>query len=636
MNVTVKWFNNSIISRTDYYNNSYANGTFFDGQLGAGNTTRWDVWVCSMRLDDGTNMSAWANSTSLTIQNTLPTVTTPVLSSSSGSRLTSDNLTVTFTQSDDDNDQVFNVSDWRKENRSAAVSIITFDTNQTTGSFRNYASSGPLYNGSVEGSTGVWRYNSQLGGGYSSNSTTGANIINLTDINYNHSDFAMEFWIRIDSLESQASNAEVFVEKMGTDNSNGEILCYVDTPDWSNDNDGGSRSTDNMFTCGFQNPSLSTLTDIAAQVVTVGTTYHLAVQLRNSTLEMYVDGSLLRSRAYAYSLPDTTLPLVLGRVDWQWGHGANMTLWDFRFYNQSLSSDLINLHSQKRYSVLPANDTAKGENWSVAATPNDNFGDGTTKYSNTLNIQNTVPTVPTLEQPTHGNITVRDRYVTFNWSDSTDADGDTIYYHLDLYTESACNSGGFNQSGLTQSNFTSNKMLCTQSETNKVYNWTVQACDSTNCSANATRFNFSIQPYITINLSTSKIDFGSMALGEWNDTSDNKPSPFLVENNGNVNASLINITANASLWKDPTAGLGTWYLTMKAANSTEAGSFNWTASTTVYTPITASNQSIISTLDWNSSRNSAELDINVSVPMQEPAGNKSVDILFWFEETPYG
>jgi hypothetical protein len=41
-------------------------------------------------------------------------------------------------------------------------------------------------------------------------------------------------------------------------------------------------------------------------------------------------------------------------------------------------------------------------------------------------------------------------------------------------------------------------------------------------------------------------------------------------------------------------------------------------------------------LDWNNTRNSAELDINISLPSQEPAGNKTIDFIIWFEQTPNG
>ncbi|MFH1915851.1 MAG: NosD domain-containing protein [Nanoarchaeota archaeon] len=284
--------------------------------------------------------------------------------------------------------------------------------------------------------------------------------------------------------------------------------------------------------------------------------------------------------------------------------------------------------------VAPAS-TAKGETWTGSVSCKD--GTNSTAYTNTSDvlILNSVPTLPVHDSPSTENFTVHERYTFFNWTNSTDDDGDTIVYEINVSTDTACAGGGFNQSWLDRTNTSAPKALCTHDETALIYNWTVRACDDETCTAWTTRWNFSIQPWIVIVFTNDNVDFGEIAftqVNQWNDTSDDKPLPFTIENTGNVLTNLTNVTANASLWLDPQAGLGTHYFQIKVANTTEADSFDWQASQTTYMNLTANNQSLIDNLDWNTSRNSAEIDINITLPSQEPAGNKSADIILWFEQ----
>ncbi|MFQ5647645.1 MAG: right-handed parallel beta-helix repeat-containing protein, partial [Candidatus Aenigmatarchaeota archaeon] len=84
--------------------------------LGSGNTSKGETWKCSVLFFDGElNESAW-NNRSLTILNTPPGHTQPVLNSSSGNDYTSDDLYCwNQSTSDDDNDPVTNRYRWYKE-----------------------------------------------------------------------------------------------------------------------------------------------------------------------------------------------------------------------------------------------------------------------------------------------------------------------------------------------------------------------------------------------------------------------------------------------------------------------------------------------------------------------------------------
>jgi hypothetical protein len=71
INVTINWTKNGVPSLVQQYG-SYLNGTQFNATLGSGNLSNGDSWSCVMRLTDGGNYSAWANSNNVTILNSAP------------------------------------------------------------------------------------------------------------------------------------------------------------------------------------------------------------------------------------------------------------------------------------------------------------------------------------------------------------------------------------------------------------------------------------------------------------------------------------------------------------------------------------------------------------------------------------
>ena len=104
MNVSIQWHKNSITNLTVDYNNSYANGTFFNAVLGSGNLSVGQNWSCGMGLYDGQNYSSWANSSNLTILNSAPT--TPTISYPQDGKNYSSITSINFTSTDADGDAI--------------------------------------------------------------------------------------------------------------------------------------------------------------------------------------------------------------------------------------------------------------------------------------------------------------------------------------------------------------------------------------------------------------------------------------------------------------------------------------------------------------------------------------------------
>jgi len=237
---------------------------------------------------------------------------------------------------------------------------------------------------------------------------------------------------------------------------------------------------------------------------------------------------------------------------------------------------------------------------------------------------NVPPTKPNLTAPTNGNTTMINRTQLFTWNASTDADSDPINYTLNLSSD-LCPTR----------TFTTNETNYTITDLNTtiecgVYYWNVTASDGQATNLSST-FNFSIYPTLILSFTTSNVDFGDMEPLQSNDTDDNSPLPFVIENNGNVYASIMNISANQSLFANAALPSSAWQF--KADNTSELNSFNTTTSTMTFTNVSSSNLTLISNLNYLATNNSAQIDMKITVPLSEPAGMKQATITVYGAES---
>ena len=125
------------------------------------------------------------------------------------------------------------------------------------------------------------------------------------------------------------------------------------------------------------------------------------------------------------------------------------------------------------------------------------------------------------------------------------------------------------------------------------------------------------------------INFGSLAIGDEENTTDDNPGPLTVENRGNVNVN-ISIYAQDTLWERAYAGFNSSYFQFKAGNSSESNSFDWLNSIIDWTYIQNQSNKIttFAVLNYSDPNDLAELEINVSVPLDEPPGEKGSIIVF--------
>jgi len=225
-------------------------------------------------------------------------------------------------------------------------------------------------------------------------------------------------------------------------------------------------------------------------------------------------------------------------------------------------------------------------------------------------IDNSAPTVPVLGYPLDGNDSVFEREIVFDWADSTDADGDDITYDYNL-SQATC--AGDYQTGLATSTYTSST-LCVD----KLYNWTVRACDEHDaCSAWASVWEFTIASTLGLNFTVNETDFVSVARNGTDNTTDNDPPPFTVENTGNV---PLNVTFKALDALFTTSGLGNDTFQYKARED-EAGAYG--SAQTDWENVSVNYTALFTNLGYAAAADSAFVDVLIHSPYEEPAGAKS-------------
>ena len=222
---------------------------------------------------------------------------------------------------------------------------------------------------------------------------------------------------------------------------------------------------------------------------------------------------------------------------------------------------------------------------------------------------NSPPTTPTLLYPAQGNDTVFERNITFDWTDSTDPDGDPFDYDFNL-TQATCADDY--QDAVAASSYTSGE-LCVD----KVYWWKVRACDTGGCSAWTPLWNFTIASVLGLTFDVNNTNFGTLARNATDNTTDNAPSPFIVNNTGNV---PLNVTFAALDPLFDTSGLGNDSFQYKA-RAYETGAFD--SGQTNWTNVSITNTSLYTNFHYQDVRDAAYVDILVRLPYEEPAGSKS-------------
>ncbi|MFH1972047.1 MAG: LamG-like jellyroll fold domain-containing protein, partial [archaeon] len=322
-----------------------------------------------------------------------PTHDFPILNSTIGRNLTTENLTV-YNQSttDVDGDEVKNIINWYKNEESFLLINAPFEGGSNSSSTMDYVQGSYIYiNGSYDRDKPVW--NSSGGrdgyGAYELNRTQRMLYPHLLD---NISNFTLSFWFKPHPwFNSSASSGRGLFSKYNAENTNyfdcslnsftGKIRCQILF------NDG----TSDLFSSSIDSWEESAW-------------YHIVFRwdtLNGTTL--WVNGTYDSGEGNGTeAIHDTSCPngtyFVLGGIG-EYGCPAvspsgysnptvqpNFTIDDFMVFNYSLSSQQILLLYQNRTDVIHSSITSATDIWQACITPNDGSQDGITKCSGNLTI----------------------------------------------------------------------------------------------------------------------------------------------------------------------------------------------------------------------------------------------------------
>ena len=139
-----------------------------------------------------------------------------------------------------------------------------------------------------------------------------------------------------------------------------------------------------------------------------------------------------------------------------------------------------------------------------------------------------------------------------------------------------------------------------------------------------------VECLMAVSLPVSTVDFGVVTQGTVDDTSDNSPSPMIIQNDGQikVDISISRDNSSSALFSGTGGGDNSSSFQFKA-DYNETNSFDWLNSSVSWTNVPgADGANAIKGLKYNDSSDSAEVDLKINVPNDEPSGEKNEALLF--------
>src|SRR3989344_1540019 len=362
----------------------------------------WSVMVTPNDLyGDGTQKL----SHNLTILSTPPTAPNLNLNSSSGTNLTSENLTVYISGSTDaEGNSIYNVTDWRINGSSLAVLNMPFDNNDLTKA-RDYSVYGN--NGTVAQTN--WYSNGKVGGTYDFNSNGYINIPATNDLDVQN--LTISLWFNTTNRDI----AVAYIFEKG--NSSTQYLLFLFA---------GSLYFRTINATGNSN-------DLSTSMAGVSNNnwHHLIATYNGTHKAVYIDGLLNSTGIYSDTLATgLNTGATIGSHP-AGGFNFNGRMDELMIFNRSLSAqqiasiyhDGLENHSITK---IVSQETKVGENWSVMVTPNDLYGDGTPTLSHNLTIKIGLPTAHIVNLNTTSLMNSSVENLTVFYSGSSDPDMDPI------------------------------------------------------------------------------------------------------------------------------------------------------------------------------------------------------------------
>ncbi len=581
LDVSVRWYKDDVLNLTVDYNNSYTSGILFNATLNSANTTTGETWNCSMKLNDGTVDSNWVSSAGLTILNSAPVVDNVNITPSLP--YTADNLLGYCNASDSNSDNVTYYYEWYKDG-------VLNNSGNLVGS----CGDGHTDNG--DGTCTV-TLRPDSAGDLTQLPTASPDVAHYLNVDESSADDDSSFIAStLDGLGTPTARTTIKENSVVSYDSNMGLSSSYGTDSWTRNN----RPSDN---------GAWTITDVDALQIGLNVTDSVG----NSETDIF---NLPASNIPTDSTVNNVVTYLRARTNTRGSTNVRAT----QVYAEVTYTPTTAYHLpgvEVNVNNLSSSLTSKGENWTFNCMAFDGTDNASVWLNTSVIIQNSLPEQVTLSSPENGNETT-DRTPTLTWSAPTDNDSDSLTYHV-FVNDSA---GGiiYNQTDVASTSYTFGSDL-TLDDT---YFWYVRANDGEGFGTSSELWNFTVNSLVTISATTSSISFGSLGPGVTDNTTDDSPAPFVIQNDGN---SLVNISVNASQLFDQTA-LDNDPYQFKIDNSTETGSFNWLTSVINWLNMPSAAVVAIDSLKYEDATDTAEVDILVTVPTDELAGSKSSTVYF--------
>ncbi len=574
------------------------------------NLSRGDYYYSASACDLADNCNATEERVWTRI-NTAPVADSVVLNSSSGDDRAYDNLSVTIESHDfDAEDTVFNITDWRVENESLAVLNMPFEGGSNSTWTRDYSKN--ENNGTVF--CAIWNISGgKVGGAYEFDGDDDYISVPFQDFDED-SIFSGGAWIKLNKYSTDANVGAAIFEKYSS-------------------NQGFFFAVSNLGKLRFRgHTGTSSLEYVTTETLELNTWYYVNFVMNGDSLKLYINSEKVKDVTFPTSYVDNpSEDFNIGSWSGNYFY-FNGSIDEVLIFNRSLSAEQINEiynagvanHSVEK---IVSQETVDGERWSVMVTPNDLIEDGLSMESNTIYLFNNLPTV-TLNSPEDSSDVIN-RTPEFNWT-GYDADGDDLTYELELHEHLSAGDGlcsdDRNRTNLNDDSWTPTVDLKCLGDYGYYYTWRVRAHDGEAFGAWTDEFNFTMNSYVIVSLVNSDVEFGNIAQLSSDDTSDDDPLPFVIQNDGNVQ---INISANATQMWATQPNASEYYKTKVDNRSGKEGAFTWLSSIVDWMNMSITGRvTLIDKLKYGDSEDSAEIDIYLEVPPNEGPGLKSSSVVF--------
>ena len=362
--------------------------------ISASSTSKGEDWKATVTPSDGSDPGAPQTSNTLTIANSIPTLTTPIIQPSSPS--SDDNLTFSSTSSDDDADQVHFEIHWFLD----GVLVPELNDMETLPSFATRDGESWTVEVRANDTEGAspWQTSStvMIGGGQT-NTPPVASVVELNPVAiYTTDDFSVSY---------------IFTDLDGDLEVDSEISWFL--------NNAPFAFAENSMTLPstFTEKDQSWFAKVRVNDGTEWSTWYSSntVQIQNSAP---ITESITLSHSEATTTESITVEYTMSDIDGDAESNSEITWWRNGIKKSSLTG----------LTTLSADSTLKGEVWTVMVKAGDGTGVSATALSANVTIVNSAPTVSlTLSS----NVTSLGPLQLDISTD--DADGDEVESHITWY-----------------------------------------------------------------------------------------------------------------------------------------------------------------------------------------------------------